>query len=162
MKNVKRKKQLIIGIIVAVLILGLLIFNTHRENEKIAKFQTYLNGHKTAFNQYMIGKEETTYKSLIKQSNDAISFRNVKVMPELEQKLNALIEKAEKDNGQILNRQLEDLKSIDLNKIEKGSRAKIEDQIKEVEQLLSNKKYDSASKEIINIKNEMYSAMSTK
>lgn len=162
MKNVKRKKQLIGGIIVAILILGLLIFNTHRENEKIAKFKTYLDGHKTAFTQYMIGKEEKTYKSLIKQSNDAISFRNVKVMPELQKKLDNLVEKAEKDNGEILNKQLEDIKSIDLNKIEKNTRVKMESQIKEVEQLLSNKKYDSASKEITKIKNQVYSAISTK
>ena len=142
----KNKNKKVIGIIIAAIVLALLIFNTQRETKKINEFKVYLNGHKSEFSQYMIGKEEKEYKKLIKKSKDAISYRNVQAMPQLEKELNDLIDKAQKKNENILINQLNGIKIIDLNKIEKDKRGKIKEQINLVDTLIKNKKYNDASK----------------
>ncbi|MDQ0148550.1 hypothetical protein ACFO6R_01630 [Eubacterium multiforme] len=156
----KNKKKKVIGIIIAVAVLALLIFNTQRETKKINEFKVYLNGHKTEFSQYMIGKEEKEYKKLMKESKDAISYRNVQAMPELEKKLNDLSDKAQKDNKDILTKQLNDIESVNLNKIEKDKRGKIKKQIDTVSNLIKDKKYNDASKIIKDLNKEIYNSIS--
>lgn len=157
----KNKKKKVIGIIIAVAVLALLIFNTQRETKKINEFKVYLNAHKTEFSQYMIGKEEKDYKKLMKESKDAISYRNVQAMPELEKKLNDLSDKAQKDNKDILTKQLNDIESVDLNKIEKDKRGKIKKQIDTVGTLIKDKKYNDASKIIKDLNKEIYNSISS-
>ncbi|MBP1889013.1 putative membrane protein [Clostridium moniliforme] len=156
----KNKKKKVIGIIIAAIVLALLIFNTQRETKKINEFKVYLNGHKAEFSQYMIGKEEKEYKKLIKKSKDAISYRNVQAMPQLEKELNDLIDKAQKENENILINQLNGIKIIDLNKIEKDKRGKIKEQINLVDTLIKNKKYNDASKILNELKKEIYNSIS--
>ncbi len=156
----KNKNKKVIGIIIAAIVLALLIFNTQRETKKINEFKVYLNGHKSEFSQYMIGKEEKEYKKLIKKSKDAISYRNVQAMPQLEKELNDLIDKAQKKNENILINQLNGIKIIDLNKIEKDKRGKIKEQINLVDTLIKNKKYNDASKILNELKKEIYNSIS--
>lgn len=156
----KNKKKKVIGIIIAAIVLALLIFNTQRETKKINEFKVYLNGHKAEFSQYMIGKEEKEYKKLIKESKDAISYRNVQAMPQLEKKLNYLSDKAQKDNKEILTKQLNDVESVDLNKIEKDKRENIKSKISHADSLIKNKKYNDASKILNDLKKEIYNSLS--
>lgn len=155
----KKKTKIILAILISVGVLALLIFNTVRENKIIKEFEQYLNSHKTEFSQYMIGKEEKEYKQLKKKADSVIKFKNVKIVPELENEMNKLINTAKTDNEKILNTELDDLKNFDLSKFNDSERQSIKSEIKNIQTLINNKKYSDASKRIKNLKTKMYSSI---
>ena len=81
-------------------------------------------------------------------------------MPQLEKKLNDLSDKAQKDNKEILTKQLNDVESVDLNKIEKDKRENIKSKISHADSLIKNKKYNDASKILNDLKKEIYNSLS--
>lgn len=155
----KKKTKIILSILISILVLILLILNTIREDKIIKQFEQYLNSHKTEFSQYMIGKEEKEYKQLKKKADSVIKFKNVKIVPELESQMNELINRAKTDNEKILNNQLNDIRNFDLSKFSNSKKKSIKDDIKEIQSLIDNKKYNDASKKIKNLKNKMYSSV---
>lgn len=155
----KKKTKIILAILISVGVLALLILNTIREDKIIKQFERYLSSHKTEFGQYMIGKEEKEYKELSKKANRAIDHKNVKIVPELENEMNKLINTAKTDNEKILNTELDDLKNFDLSKFNDSERQSIKSEIKNIQTLINNKKYSDASKRIKNLKTKMYSSI---
>ena len=79
-------KKIIIGIVIAIVVVAGLLAVTEHENKQINNFKEYLQNKEGEFSQYIIGHDEKEYKSLIKRSKKAIKYRNVRVMPEIQEK----------------------------------------------------------------------------
>ncbi|MEG1002184.1 hypothetical protein [Clostridium sp.] len=154
-------KKIIIGIIIAVVVVTGLVAVTESQTKKVESFKQYLLSKEGEFSQYIIGSDDKEYASLIKQSKQAIEYRNVKAMPEIESKMNALVAKAEKEDEAKLTKQLDDIKSINLKRIDEAKRKEIESKIKESEELIKNKQYRDASKIITPLAKEIYTYISS-
>lgn len=153
-------KKIIAGIIIAIVVVAGLLAVTEYENKQINNFKEYLQNKEGEFSQYIIGSDDKEYKSLIKQSKEAINYRNVKAMPKIEEKMDALVAKAQKEDEDTLTKELNDIKNISLKKLSKEKRAEIENQIKEAEELIKNKQYREASKKITPLSTEIYNDIS--
>ena len=153
-------KKIIAGIIIAIVVVAGLLAVTEYENKQINNFKEYLQNKEGEFSQYIIGSDDKEYKSLIKQSKEAINYRNVKAMPKIQEKMDALVAKAQKEDEETLTKELNDIKNISLKKLSKEKRAEIENQIKEAEELIKNKQYREASKKITPLSTEIYNDIS--
>lgn len=155
----KKKKKIIAGIIV-VLVLGWMIYNTQNLFKVTNEFKAYLSENEKSFSEHMIGSEEKTYKKLIKESKQAISYKNVNEIPIIKEKLIKLDEKAINENSRILNKKLDDIRSVNFNKLNNSDIEKINNEIKETENLIKEKRFKDASHIIDSLNNEIYSAVS--
>ena len=72
-------KKIIAGIIIAIVVVAGLLAVTEYENKKINNFKEYLQNKESEFSQYIIGSDDKEYKSLIKQSKEAIKYRSTKI-----------------------------------------------------------------------------------
>lgn len=153
-------KKIIAGIIIAIVVVAGLLAVTEYENKQIDNFKEYLQNKEGEFSQYIIGSDDKEYKSLIKQSKEAINYRNVKAMPKIQEKMDELVSKAQKEDEETLTKELNNIKNISLKKLSKEKRTEIENQIKEAEELIKNKQYREASKKITPLSTEIYNDIS--
>lgn len=154
----KRQKVIIITL-VCLIISGIVGFGTaiflieknkngSKEANNSNNFETYLNGYKASFQNYILGSNEGTYKDLIAQSEQAINSKDDAKILELKPKLKELEDKVTTENTNALNTSLEQLKTIDISKLPEDKKKNITSLINEISTTIGAKNFVKANSNI--------------
>ncbi|MGL5415414.1 MAG: hypothetical protein ACRDAU_07130 [Clostridium sp.] len=152
-------KKIVISVIVAILILAGLIFNTVREVKLTDNFKTYYTSTKTEYSEILIGKYRKDYEEFVRDSEQAIKFKAVKAMEKIETKYNGLKNEAITYDKEYIGGELTDLSNINLSRLKPSDQKVVEGQIQEAINLTNQDKFDSAYNLIVKIKQNINSKL---
>ncbi|MGL4850688.1 MAG: hypothetical protein ACRC28_17485 [Clostridium sp.] len=152
-------KKIVISVIVAILILAGLIFNTVREVKLTDNFKAYYKNTKTEYSEILIGKYRKDYEEYVRDSEQAIKFKAVKAMEKIETKYNGLKSEAITYDKEYIGGELTDLSNINLSKLKPTDREAVQNQIQQAIELAKQNKFDSAYNLIVKIKQNINSKL---
>lgn len=146
-----KKKKIIIGIIVAVLLicLGGIVYKYYSKNEAIKSFGKYIESYNEELKNYNLTTEEKEkYNELKTKADVAINLKSEDYIESLKNDLVNLKKNIEKENIENINNEYKKIKDIDINKFNSTTQEKIKDLKKKIEDEINNKDFVQAKKYI--------------
>lgn len=150
------KKTKILYFIIGVTLIGLFAFGGYKFYQSktiIEKFDAYIEEYKKEISMYDLIDKESEYMKIINESEQALSEKNHKLIPDLKERAELLKEELLTKNIEIAEDKIKQLENIDISKLE--NKDSINSSIEEVKKLKEshnfikvNEIYNSLSEEI--------------
>ena len=115
------KKTKILYFIIGVTLIGLLVFGGYKFYQSktiIEKFGAYIEEYKKEISMYDLIDKESEYTQIITESEQALSEKNHKSIPDLKERAELLKEELLKNNIEIAEDKIKQLESIDISKLD--------------------------------------------
>lgn len=153
MKKINNKILIPTIILICVIFLGLIGYSSYSKNKSISEFTAYIESYKEESKNYIFNDNREVYESLLKESEEAILDKDYKKTQELEVKLNKLKEDLVKTNFDLVNKNIAELKAIDISKLD--DKESIVPRIDNIKKLGDEQKFINSNEEFIALKNEI-------
>lgn len=150
------KETKILYFIIGVTLIGLLAFGGYKFYQSktiIEKFGAYIEEYKKEISMYDLIDKESEYTKIITESEQALSEKNYKLIPDLKERAEFLKEELLKKNIEIAEDKIKQLESIDISKLD--NKDSINSSIEELKKLKEshnfikvNETFNSLSEEI--------------
>lgn len=150
-----RKNKIVIIVIIMVTTLLLtsgLLYNKFIKSVKIKNFNISVSEYSNNLNQCDFGDDEEEYNYLMSESKQAIHNENIDKIDELEHKLKEIEETIVNKNKDAINIVFVQAKNIDISILNQDRKAEINNKITEIEGLIEERKFKTASDKIEELK----------
>ncbi|SHK76865.1 hypothetical protein SAMN02745163_04427 [Clostridium cavendishii DSM 21758] len=156
-----KKKQIIFLIIISIIFIGVggvgayKVFTTKTRPKMITDFQTYLTDHTKNSENYILGKNEAMYRSLISEGEQCINDGDISKIEDLKNRINRLEDVIASDNTYNLNVTIDEIKKVNKESWDYSKINELDSKIDEINNLIAKKKFKEASNKIQEIKSTM-------
>lgn len=156
------KKKQIIFLIIVILIFGGVggfgaykFFTTKAKPKMITDFKNYLEEHKKISDNYILGRNEASYRALISEGDQCINDGDISKIEDLKSKINRLEDVIASDNTYSLNVTIDEIKKVNKEGWDFSQVNDLDNKLDEVTALIAKKKFKDASNKLQDIKSTL-------